>query len=175
MTQHQDSIPYYHSNIRENQLELFKKLTEMLATAETRETTLGDDEDIPVVVSFVKWEEPDLNREWEASKFFGSDEITYGNHVMLLLKEAYGEEHDVRMFVFDLSVSDSGHENVSRVIHTLQLTTDHQKQHDEWWEANKVKSGENTFIAVSGDTDSIAYETEMLLHSVEKFYNSREL
>lgn len=168
--EHEDSIPYYHSNISENKEKLVELATILLSTHGAKKDSFIDNEGTtPVKVLTLSWAQPELHRNFEIEQFADESAIEYGDHIMITIKNYYGDDYDEYTHVFNTSIDDNGRKDISQVTHTMKLTAEHQAEHDAWWEANRRKNG-NVWFAIRPDTtDDIAYNIEMLLHAVEDY------
>lgn len=168
--EHKDSIPYYHTNIDENKEKLVQLATDLLNKEGIKKNSFLEVETrTPVEILTLFWAQPELNRNFKIEQFADESAIEYGDHIMITVKNYYGDDYDEYTHVFNTSIDDNGRKDISQVTHTIKLTEEHQAEHDAWWKANRRKNG-NVWFAIRPDTtDDIAYDIEMLLHAVEDY------
>lgn len=166
--EHNDGIPYYHTNINENQEEIVTVILKMLDEhSKLTETYVGE---FPVVVREVEWETPELAASYSVSQFIPPFSEQYGDHVMLSVTDYFGDEFEERIYAFS---RDEKTNRINMQTNTISLTAEHQKEHDEWFEKNSkpTEDGGYRFAILPDSTDDIAYRIEMLLQAVQTGYS----
>lgn len=168
---HDDSIPYYHTNIDENTKRIFDALNRIVDVHGRSKTALlysGEhpSPDNPYCESLIhEWADASLHRVYQVERFAGQDAELYGNHVMWRTETVFGEEKEVYVDVFNLQRN-------GYLVHSRQYqqrTAEDQRKHDEWWEKNKIDQENGWAVAVRPDTtDEIAYSFELMLETLEK-------
>lgn len=168
---HDDAIPYYHTNIKENKERIFNVLNLIVDKYGVLRTSLlypGEaySSDNPFCESLVyEWKDDYLHRVYQVERFAGADAERYGSHVMWRTETTFGDEKEVYVDVFNLQTN----EELVHTRHYQQRTTEDQREHDEWWEQNKVTNEEGLSWAIRPDTtDEIAYSFELMLETLNK-------
>jgi predicted GIY-YIG superfamily endonuclease len=170
MTEHEE-VPYYHTNIPENNkisMDIITRLLNNYGTTEKTFIPLSKTEQEPVVIDKATWADSDLEREYKVERFADDYALTYGSHLMFTTIEHIGDEKEIYTYIFSTSVDDEGYTRINRSRKYSQRTAQHQKEDNERWEKNKRKAGDMWIIVYPDTTDEIAYETELIVSTLQK-------
>lgn len=153
-------VPYYHSNINENLEEIVRLITDLLNRySQPNVVNVNNETGTSRKVHWVY-----LNTEYKLEQFTNETATKYGNHLMLTTAVTYDDEQDIHTRVYDRGADGK----ITEVKHTIALTDQHKKEHDEWWEKNKRKNGNIWFAVPQSTTSGISQEKEMIIYELEQ-------
>ena len=168
---HIEEIPYYHTNIDENNQKSFETLVNIIdkyGVTESSTITDNNQESVVALINKVSWSNHDIMTDYMATQFYSDDAKIYGNHVMLKVVEHVGNEQEIYILFFHNSENIDTPNKIVCSKQTFQRTRANQEKYDQWWEANKKGSEGAWFAVTDTTTDEIAYEAEFTLHTVEQ-------
>lgn len=170
MTNHED-VPYYHTNIPENNklsMDIITRLLDKYGNTENSFIPLTKTEQTPVLIDQATWDDEDLKAEYKVERFTDEYALIYGSHLMFTTTEHIDNEKEIYTYIFSTSIDDEGYTRINRSRKYSQRTAQNQKEDEERWLKNKIKAGDMWIVVYPDTTDEIAYETELIVSTLEK-------